>query len=635
MLVLIYPDFIKKWKSALSQFLHPFVFNENGELVQYDRFPRFNYEQYLSGINNKDIGYVGADELRAVNPDTSFKDYYHLNVWAKEGKPFTVYKRPLMNPGKDMDFKWPYPRRCNHDLERFLSARNILLYAKDAASRKVLLAQVDHVRKYPNTYAADSCGIVGGGGGPRYVSIALLKPNSVVNWNKMESGCIHALLKQIESINESFVNRCFGVRNETRDRARRLFYGGQVLFSTTKCATNVQCRDGKTRHIIKCEVYSSLKSDKYEVYLFFDSDTGGYVDHPYSKCTCRAGNYFCGHMLALFLFLRLVQLSPDIPFSTIKSVLPSEITDLDSLAIPVHLYFSGEIEYIEDDIKRLAKQVSSDQSHDDEVIDDGEDDRPTEEQLIRERVDKDYELQELLNGDSDKKARPIIVPLEAWFKSQMEKSDTKDSKKRKFTCPVVVHKQTVEQFTRTILENRRPNGSFESKLAQLECHLRFLQAYRDNLLPKGNYFNYLSYHEKIIRAGVKFLQEKNFEEFNKLQIPANLSNIPCGKCVLADRGFYYDTMRYPNFNPHLTPQMRNANGQAFTRMQRMSDIVLCSLRYTIEQTNSFLTNTAYLQDTVPFQNLRHIEKCFDYVHGLKKFNEGVFVTAFEEIKKNA
>ena len=79
--------------------------------------------------------------------------------------------------------------------------------------------------------------------------------------------------------------------------------------------------------------------------------------------------------------------------------------------------------------------------------------------------------------------------------------------------------------------------------------------------------------------------------------------------------------------------MRNANGQAFTRMQRMSDIVLCSLRYTIEQTNSFLTNTGYLQDTVPFQNLRHIQHCFDYVHGLKNFNEGVKVTAFEERKK--
>ncbi len=150
-----------------------------------------------------------------MNLDTSFKDYYLLNVWAKEGKPFAVYN---MNPGRDMDFNaWPYPRRCNHDLERFLSARNILLYAKDAASRKVLLAQVDHVSKYPNIYAADSCEIVGGGGGPRYVSIALLQPNSVVNWNNMESGCIHALLKKIESINESFVNRCFGVRNETRD----------------------------------------------------------------------------------------------------------------------------------------------------------------------------------------------------------------------------------------------------------------------------------------------------------------------------------------------------------------------------------------------------------------------------------
>lgn len=72
----------------------------------------------------------------------------------------------------------------------------------------------------------------------------------------------------------------------------------------------------------------------------------------------------------------------------------------------------------------------------------------------------------------------------AWFKSKMKKADTTDLKKRKFTCPIVVHNQTVEQFTKEIIENRRPNGSFESKLAQLECHLRFLQAYRDNLLPK-------------------------------------------------------------------------------------------------------------------------------------------------------
>jgi len=147
--------------------------------------------------------------------------------------------------------------------------------------------------------------------------------DSVVNWNKIESGFLYALLKTIEPINERFVDRCFGVRNETRDRARRLFYGGQVLFSTIKCATKVLRRDGKYRNIIKCEVYSSLKTEKYEVYLFFDSETGKYVDHPFSKCTCRAGNYFCGHMLALFLFLRLVQLRHDIPFSTIQSVLPA------------------------------------------------------------------------------------------------------------------------------------------------------------------------------------------------------------------------------------------------------------------------------------------------------------------------
>lgn len=89
-------------------------------------------------------------------------------------------------------------------------------------------------------------------------------------------------------------------------------------------------------------------------------------------------------------------------------MLPAEITDLDSLAIPVLLYFSCEIQDIEDGIKNLAKQVSCGQSHDGEVSDDGEDDRPTDEQLIRERVDKDYELQELLDGDGCENARLLI-----------------------------------------------------------------------------------------------------------------------------------------------------------------------------------------------------------------------------------
>jgi hypothetical protein len=55
--------------------------------------------------------------------------------------------------------------------------------------------------------------------------------------------------------------------------------------------------------------------------------------------------------------------------------------------------------------------------------------------LIRERVDKDYELQELFDGDSDKKARPIIEPLEAWSKSQMKKSWYDRFKEKKIYMP--------------------------------------------------------------------------------------------------------------------------------------------------------------------------------------------------------
>ncbi len=79
----------------------------------------------------------------------------------------------------------------------------------------------------------------------------------------------------------------------------------------------------------------------------------------------------------------------------------------------------------------------------------------------------------------------------------------------------------------------RPNGCYVNKQAQLECHLRFLDAYRNDLLPKGNYFYYLNHHEGLIKTSLQLLQEKKFEEFNNLQIPANLSNISCGKQIEA------------------------------------------------------------------------------------------------------
>lgn len=259
-------------------------------------------------------------------------------------------------------------------------------------------------------------------------------------------------------------------------------------------------------------------------------------------------------------------------------MLPSEITELEGIPIPVQLYFSGKVFNIEDTIQQLAKHVSTGQGHDSDDSDDSDgdgggnrhlplqlvQDRPGPQQVAIETSDKEYEVHELLNGDADETAEPIIPSIVEWFRSKLR--DLKTSKKRKKSDPIVAHKHTIEDFTKKILEEMRPNGCYVNKQAQLECHLRFLDAYRNDLLPKGNYFYYLNHHEGLIKTSLQLLQEKKFEEFNNLKIPANLSNISCGKCVLADRGFHYDTMRYPNFNPHLTPHMRNANGQAFTKI---------------------------------------------------------------------
>ena len=52
-----------------------------------------------------------------------------------------------------------------------------------------------------------------------------------------------------------------------------------------------------------------------------------------------------------------------------------------------------------------------------------------DEQLNQQRGDEDYELQELLDSDSSEKAKPIIDPLVAWFKSKMDITDETGSKK--------------------------------------------------------------------------------------------------------------------------------------------------------------------------------------------------------------
>ena len=59
----------------------------------------------------------------------------------------------------------------------------------------------------------------------------------------------------------------------------------------------------------------------------------------------------------------------------------------------------------------------------------------------------------------------------------------------------MVQKQTVEEYTKDLLEIRCPNGNWEHKLEQLECHLRFLDAYRRDKLPKGNYFSFLDFNK--------------------------------------------------------------------------------------------------------------------------------------------
>ena len=155
------------------------------------------------------------------------------------------------------------------------------------------------------------------------------------------------------------------------------------------------------------------------------------------------------------------------------------------------------------------------------------------------------------------------------------------------------------------------------KAEQLEVLLLLYEEYKYGNLPPDVLYFYLDYHAAWLKEMDKAIKDNALELFDK--IPNHLANIPRGWVVLADRGFAFDALKYPNLNAHVTPAFAKTTAFAQETLEDMWKI--CMLRWSSETHISFVTDTGCLQDEITYGTFPIIQNAVDWACGLSNFNQ--------------
>ena len=116
-------------------------------------------------------------------------------------------------------------------------------------------------------------------------------------------------------------------------------------------------------------------------------------------------------------------------------------------------------------------------------------------------------------------------------------------------------KEKVDEFTRFAFNDRLPNSHHLKKAEQLETLLCLYKAYEAKKLKPDLLYFYLKFHVNWLTEMSDAIKSNSLIFFK--DIPNHLANLPPGWLVLADRGFAFDALKYPNLNAHITRERRD------------------------------------------------------------------------------
>ena len=125
---------------------------------------------------------------------------------------------------------------------------------------------------------------------------------------------------------------------------------------------------------------------------------------------------------------------------------------------------------------------------------------------------------------------------------------------------------------------------------------------------------YLKETERYRMELIGKLEEKDNAYFKEKKYPTGLAKIPVGWQVIGDKGFTFDSIRYPNWNRIITPNLKNKRKQ-LSRFELNDDLPICQLRYISETHFSRITDENSLEDRVKTEYFPYLQDCEDYAEG--------------------
>lgn len=613
------PNYAATFKAALWQFTSPVVFRKDRIT---NNMGLFTCQRIAADTVNSYLGYLtpaydaSQEVMKHCNPGTTYDNIFTMKIWARTGKPLDIYRIPnpqdvdgvILPFGSVKDFLlWPPERRPTSDLVEWLLFRGIRWRESDIKRAEILKA-VNHLLTNEHSYRVlPNINIIGAG---KYIAIETLIPLGTVQWLTDQTAVVSFVRNKLPEINDLVIDEIFGPRPGVRARAKNWVTSGQFDISKLKVA-EVQFSDGQLVYAITIQCVPSCASDYYDA-LIFVSNHGRFLGAPCSRCRCKAGNFFCAHMLGLLLILSIIQYDNLSTLGEIVSYMPMPIKSFQSLPIPLaYLYNSRSTdESLKDIGNKLSKLTSTTRirSHISAYSD--SDDNDTEELNFISALNGS--MQDALEAENEDLADvfAIINPETQVRRIVAEINQYVDGLKEIIDGhPTIKTRQITEQTIRNYVEHLKndtgPNASTADMLEQLEMHQDMHMAYQTGELDHCMMAYYLNFFETSRLEMIDAIKDNGLVFFG---IGTRLAKFPPGWIILADRGFAYDSGKYPCLNPIITPHFINKRKQ-FTQEEMEADLGCCKARYISEVNFANKTHFTSLQDVIPwdyFSILQHI-----------------------------
>ena len=363
-----------------------------------------------------------------------------------------------------------------------------------------------------------------------------------------------------------------------------------------------------------------MKSKEYTVLLIFNKENKKFIGAPASRCSCTAGNLFCGHMLAFILLLYIIQckcmISQDLSNSCITledliNLMPYPITSIQTLPVPFTYIYGGADD--NQTTKQLGNNISKVWKRNKSIIKKKNDDYDRANVVLEHIINEESKEEADLLCEEDKEA--LKIKAKDVLNNTLLFINKANSRVKDGADASIINCEQIEQYNSVILTERGPNATTKTKYDQLKTHQLLFEAYHEGKLKKNMLLHYVnltvSFRLEMMAA---IIENNNLIFFESHQVPINLKNIPLGWIVLADRGFAYDAIKYPNLNRHITPAFINKREQ-FTQEELEVDLAICQLRYISETHFARVTEESTLKDVVTHDYFPILQHIVDWANG--------------------